>query len=124
MKTKYEITGMKKDGDRIRLVLKLFEPTIDQKNLESIMQDPAAFLNKQQLDAARAHNPESVTISVDQCKQDRPGLGHIIEIYVSPTIGTIDQSNTIPINKVADQNESSPQKKTNEQDVSGVYGYN
>lgn len=123
MKTKYEITGVRKDGERFRFVLKLHEPKQQKSYIEQMQTDPEAFFEKQQLDAARDRDPESISVSVEQCRQ-MPPIGGFIEIEVSPVIIPVDQSDPTSINKTANQNEPSPQKKTNDQDVNGVYGYN
>jgi len=89
MKTQYEITGIIRDGDRIRLILKLLEQSSDENPFELMARDPnvyVTYLKKQQLDAKRDQNPESITVSIEQGKRDNLGLGHIIEIEVSRAI--------------------------------------
>jgi len=121
MKTKYEITGVRKDGERFRFVLKLYEPKQQKSYIEQMQTDPEAFFEKQQLDAARDRDPESISIPIDYCRS-MPPIGDFIEIEVSPVIIQIDQFNHTSINKAVNQNDSFSQKKTDNQDVNGVYG--
>lgn len=82
MKTKYEIIGIVKDGDRMRLLIKLYEPVQQQNFIEQMQQNPELFFEKQRIETRRDSNPESVTISMEQCQRDRPAIGGIIEVEV------------------------------------------
>ncbi len=80
MKTLYEITGIKKEGSRIRLDLKPYEVMKDKPNLNSLITDPSQLLD--QLNAKVNSDPESITISIEEWEEHKWNVNDCIFVEI------------------------------------------
>lgn len=83
MKTMYEITGTRKEGDRVRLYLKLAETVKKEIDATSIMSNIGKYMEDMKLDALRSNQPESVTVPVEEWNMHKWNINDTVFIEVT-----------------------------------------
>lgn len=84
MKTLYEIIGTRKEGNRIRLFIKLAEIIQEGLDPSKIMTDMGGFLEKMKVDAVRQNQPESITVAMEEWERYKWNINDHIFVEVTP----------------------------------------
>jgi len=82
MKTMYMITGTRKEGDRVRLYLKLAEIVKKELDPTSIMTNISRYVEDMKLDALRSNQPESVTVPINEWNERKWNIDDTVFIEV------------------------------------------
>lgn len=80
----YEIQGVQKEGDRVRLTLKLAEPVKEKQDVNSIMSNPVGFIETMKLDAIKTNRPEAITVPYDIWSEKQWNIGDVVFVEVTP----------------------------------------
>ena len=82
MKCTYEIIGINKEGDEVRLFVKKHIPVTEKSTMDSVMSNPMAFVESMKLDAIKTRIPQQISIDYDYWKENKWNIGDLIIIEV------------------------------------------
>ena len=84
MKTLYEIIGVGKEGNRVRLTLKQYEIVKEKLNTQDIIADPFKIINQLKFEAIKDRDPESITVPVDEWKKHKWNINGCVVLEILP----------------------------------------
>jgi len=82
MKMLYEIIGVSKEGDRVRLTIRPSEAVKEKAGMTEIVSNPFKFIEDMKTDALRHGKPESISVPESYWKEHKWNIGDIINIGV------------------------------------------
>lgn len=84
MKRIYEITGVRKVGDRVNLQLKEHKAVEQKETTQDILQNALGYVEKMKIDAIKTNIPEMIAIPYEEWKTYKWNIGDLVEVDVKP----------------------------------------
>lgn len=80
----YEITGVRKVGDKVNLRLKEHKAVEQKETTQDILQNALGYVEKMKIDAINTSSPEMIAIPYDEWKNYKWNIGDLVTVDVQP----------------------------------------
>lgn len=84
MKQIYEVTGIRRIGDKVNLRIKEHKAIEQKPSTQDMMNNALGFIEKMKIDAINNNNPEMVSVPYDEWTEYKWNIGDLISINVEP----------------------------------------